>query len=107
MQHDAGQIDVAPAFDVELRIAVDLCLRDCTRDRTKLKWFLAGTRAPSPARDRKLGVKLRAPRATIAISLKTAVKLQLSRGLGSEALGFGPLRNSLPGEKQTTFGNHH
>lgn len=42
LQHDAGQIDVAPAFDVELRIAVDLCLRDCARDRTKLKWFLVG-----------------------------------------------------------------
>lgn len=48
LQHDAGQIDVAPAFDVELRIAVDLCLRDCTRDRTKLKWFLAETSAPPP-----------------------------------------------------------
>lgn len=41
LEHDAGQIDVTPAFDVELRIAVDLCLRDCTQDRTKLKWFLA------------------------------------------------------------------
>lgn len=37
MQHDAGQIDVAPAFDVELRIAVDLCLRDCTRGQNKVK----------------------------------------------------------------------
>lgn len=46
LQHDAGQIDVAPAFDVELRIAADLCLRDCTRDRTKLKWFLAGRAGP-------------------------------------------------------------
>lgn len=36
MQHDAGQIDVAPAFDVELRIAVDLCLRDCTRGQNKV-----------------------------------------------------------------------
>lgn len=33
LQHDAGQIDVAPAFDVELRIAVDLCLRDCGTER--------------------------------------------------------------------------
>lgn len=61
MQHDAGQIDVAPAFDVELRIAVDLCLRDCTRDRTKLKWFLTETRAPPPERDREVAAK--APRA--------------------------------------------
>lgn len=37
LQHDAGQIDVAPAFDVELRIAVDLCLRDCTRGQNKVK----------------------------------------------------------------------
>lgn len=37
MQHDAGQIDVATAFDVELRIAVDLCLRDCTRGQNKVK----------------------------------------------------------------------
>lgn len=38
LQHDAGQIDVAPAFDVELRIAVDLCLRDCTRiEQSKVK----------------------------------------------------------------------
>lgn len=37
MQHDAGQIDVAAAFDVELRIAVDLCLRDCTRGQNKVK----------------------------------------------------------------------
>lgn len=37
MQHDAGQIDVAPAFDVELRIAVDLCLRDCARGQNKVK----------------------------------------------------------------------
>lgn len=47
MQHDAGQIDVAPAFDVELRIAVDLCLRDCTRGQNKVKVVFgrrAGTR---------------------------------------------------------------
>lgn len=37
MQHYAGQIDVAPAFDVELRIAVDLRLRDCARDKNKVK----------------------------------------------------------------------
>jgi len=37
LQHNAGQIDVAPTFDVELRIAVDLCLRDCTRGQNKVK----------------------------------------------------------------------
>jgi len=37
LQYDTGQIDVASAFDVELRIAVDLCLRDCTWGRNKVK----------------------------------------------------------------------
>lgn len=48
MQHDAGQIDVAPAFDVELRIAVDLCLRDCTRGQNKVK-VVFGKRKVGPS----------------------------------------------------------
>lgn len=49
LQHDAGQIDVAPAFDVELRITVDLCLRDCTRGQNKVKVVFGRGRAPAPA----------------------------------------------------------
>lgn len=63
LQHDAGQIDVAPAFDVELRIAVDLCLRDCTREQNKVKVvFGSGTLG-------QVGVKP-GPRSMITISFK-------------------------------------
>jgi len=62
LQHDAGQIDVAPAFDVELRIAVDLCLRDYAWGQNKVKVVFdplwSGRRV-------KLG-----PRSMITISLK-------------------------------------
>lgn len=76
LQHDAGQIDVAPAFDIELRITVDLCLRDCTRgNRTKFKWFLAvGARtigAPRRLRDRNLPFKLSR---TVAINSRRVVE---------------------------------
>lgn len=65
LQHDAGQIDVAPAFDVELRIAVDLCLRDCTRGQNKVK-VVFGRGAH--------GRSSNAPRSMIAISFKPPLR---------------------------------
>lgn len=62
LQHDAGQIDVAPAFDVELRIAVDLCLRDCAWGQNKVKVVFGHSVGSARV---KLG-----PRSMITISLK-------------------------------------
>lgn len=87
LQHDAGQIDVAPAFDVELRIAVDLCLRDCTRiEQSKVKVVFGRVDRGSARRfdDQKesslpflsLLPLPPEPRSMITISRKTAAKLR-------------------------------